>query len=200
MGVSLERPDRAEARSWWPTAPFDARSGSVRAARLTAGLVVVGLAAIVAISGGSVTGALAVGAMVPAAYVDVRERRLPDALVSCSAVVLAIATTAAWALGQPMPITSMALGAVTMGAPILALHLVSPASMGFGDVKAALVLGAAVGTADWRAALMALFVASAVGAASGVIRRRPTIAFGPHLVVGSAIALVLHPLVLRGAG
>ena len=39
-------------------------------------------------------------------------------------------------------------GAALVGAPLLATHLVSPAGMGFGDVKAGTVLGAAVGLVD----------------------------------------------------
>lgn len=201
----MERPDRAGVRSWWSTAHLDARFAARLDAPLsvgivTIGIIAVGLAAAVAVAGGSVTGALAVGAMVPAALVDARERRLPDALVGSSAVVLAVATVTSWAVGQPVPFTSMLLGALVLGAPILALHLASPASMGFGDVKAGLVLGAAVGTADWRACLVALFVASGVGGVSGIVRRQPTIAFGVFLVVGSAIALVVDPLVLGRAG
>jgi leader peptidase (prepilin peptidase)/N-methyltransferase len=55
-----------------------------------------------------------------------------------------------------------------MALPVLALHLLSPASMGFGDVKAAVVLGAAVGTVDARLAAVALCLAAAGGAAFGL--------------------------------
>ena len=79
-----------------------------------------------------------------------------------------------------------------MALPVLALHLVSPDSMGFGDVKAAVVLGAAVGTADPRLAAVALCLAAAGGAAVGLATRQRTIPFGPFLVVASLLVLLAH--------
>ena len=83
-------------------------------------------------------------------------------------------------------------GAAAMALPILALHLLSPASMGFGDVKAAALLGAAVGTVDWRLGAVALCLAALSGAAVGVLTRRRTIAFGPFLVLGAWLSLLAH--------
>ena len=76
-------------------------------------------------------------------------------------------------------------GRIAMAVPVLILHVVSPDSMGFGDVKAALVLGAAVGTIDWRLGAVALCLAALSGAVAGVLGRRRTIAFGPCLVFGA---------------
>jgi leader peptidase (prepilin peptidase)/N-methyltransferase len=64
--------------------------------------------------------------------------------------------------------------------------------MGFGDVKAAVVLGAAVGTADARLAAVALCLAAAGGAAVGLATRRRTIPFGPFLVGASLVVLLVH--------
>ena len=77
-----------------------------------------------------------------------------------------------------------------MAMPLLVLHLVAPRSMGFGDVKAALVLGAAVGTLAWQLGLVALCAAAGLGAGVGLARRSATIAFGPFLVAGAAVALI----------
>jgi leader peptidase (prepilin peptidase)/N-methyltransferase len=85
---------------------------------------------------------------------------------------------------------ALAAGAAAMALPVLALHLVSPASMGFGDVKAAAVLGAAVGTVDWRLGAVALCLAAFSGAGVGLLTRRRTIAFGPFLVFGAWFALL----------
>jgi leader peptidase (prepilin peptidase)/N-methyltransferase len=79
-----------------------------------------------------------------------------------------------------------------MALPVLALHLLSPASMGFGDVKAAVVLGAAVGTVDARLAAVALCLAAAGGAAFGLATRRRAIPFGPFLVVASLVVLLAN--------
>ncbi len=133
-------------------------------------------------------------AMVPAAAIDIRERRLPDRWVACAAGVLAATTWIAWVAGQPVEIGAFIIGAVAMVAPLLALHLVSPESMGFGDVKAGLVLGAALGSVDWQLAVVALVVAAGLGGAFGLIGRSRTIPFGPFLVLGSAVALAAAPL------
>ena len=133
---------------------------------------------------------LAVAAMSPAAIVDIRERRLPDRWVGFAACIVATATWAAWVFGQFVDVSGMLLGAAAMAGPILVLHLVSPASMGFGDVKAAVVLGAAIGSVDWELAVGALTLAAGLAATIGVVGRIRTIPFGPFLVLGSAMALV----------
>jgi leader peptidase (prepilin peptidase)/N-methyltransferase len=138
--------------------------------------------------------------MVPAAIVDHRERRLPDRLVALSGVVVVLALVGAAAIGHPVAIGGVLLGACTMTLPILALHLVDPSAMGFGDVKASVVLGAALGTGDWRATLIALCLASTLGTLEGIVRRRRTVAFGVHLVAGSAAALVVSPTLLGLGG
>jgi leader peptidase (prepilin peptidase) / N-methyltransferase len=161
-------------------------------------LPVVGFALIVtaalgaALAAGDVPPAavLTTGAMIPAAMVDLRERRLPDRWVGFAGAVFVATTSTAWVAAQPVAVRSSTAGVIVMTAPILALHLVSPGSMGFGDVKAALVLGAATGAVDWRLALVALTLASGLGAAVGIAGRRRTIAFGPWLVFATSIALL----------
>ena len=188
MGVSVRVPDRAVVRSL-RIRPSD---GSVGAQFALVGfplIVAASLAAALVIGDAPLPAALTAGAMVPAAVVDIREHRLPDRWVGFAGAVLAATTFAAWALAQPVDVSSSTVGVLVMTAPILALHLVSPGSMGFGDVKAAVVLGAAIGAADWRLALVALTLASGLGAAVGIAGRRRTIAFGPCLVLATSIAL-----------
>ena len=133
---------------------------------------------------------LAVAVLVPAALVDLRERRLPDRWVLGAATNL----TALWAIaalvGDPPDVASLIAGALIMAGPLLALHLVSPRAMGFGDVKASIVLGAALGWIDWRLGLVALSIAAAVAATVGIARRLDTIAFGPFLVAATALTLL----------
>jgi len=131
--------------------------------------------------------------LVPAAIVDARTRRLPDRWVASAATAL----LAAWVGGglvagsAPAPsIGTIGVGVAVVGGPILALHLVSPAAMGFGDVKTSAVLGATVAVVDWQLGLVVLAVASATAATTAVVRRHATVAFGPYLV-GSAWAVLL---------
>ncbi len=186
MGVSLDRVGTRSAgvRRWGDRS--DAPSTAVAGATLavTAALVV---AAVVA--DGSVPAAATVGALVPAAVVDVRERRLPDRLVAFGGLVLLAATIATGTVAA----SSSIAGVAALAAPILALHLVSPAAMGFGDVKLAVVLGAAIGTLDWQLALGVLCLAAAFGAALGLLRGSDTVAFGAHLVAASAVVVLAAP-------
>lgn len=176
---------------------------STRAARSAAVLVVVGLAiAVVGHGEVGLVSAIGVGALVPAGLVDLVDGRLPNRMVA-TAVVLMGSTIMASGFAQPSSLpsnwpTDLAVGAGLMSVPLLVLHLVAPSAMGFGDVKAAVVLGASAGLVDPQLALVALFVASGSTAIVGVARRRRHLPFGPGLIVGTAVALLITPLVLFG--
>ena len=153
-------------------------------------LIALAVAGIACAAGLAPAPALAVAVLSPAALVDIREQRLPDHWVLAAAIVLLTTTAAATLAGEAPAPTSVTAGAVAMAVPLLALHLASPDAMGFGDVKAALVLGAALGSVDWRLGLVALSIASALASVVGLGRRLDTIAFGPFLVVAAAVTLV----------
>jgi leader peptidase (prepilin peptidase)/N-methyltransferase len=196
LGVPLI-PDRAAVRSTTADRPTDALDTSSPLPRLLVGgatLSVVVL--IVAVAAGTIplAGALAVGMLVPAAVIDVRERRLPDAWVGAGfmAAIATLVVDAATGAPSGIDVLSVAVGAIVMALPVLALHLASPSAMGFGDVKAAVVLGAAVGTVDARLAPVALCLAAAGGAAVGLATHRRTIPFGPFLVGASLVVLLAH--------
>lgn len=194
LGVPLI-PDRAAARSTTTRWPTDARSARRR--RLVGGAALTVIALVVAAAVGTVpvAGAIGIAMLVPAAVIDIEDRRLPDAWVATGAVAVIVTLVVDSVVGQPNDtelLSGVALGALAMAVPVLALHLVSPASMAFGDVKAAAVLGAAVGTADARLAAVALCLAAAGGAAVGLATRRRTIPFGPFLVVASLLVLLAH--------
>jgi len=94
--------------------------------------------------------------------------------VSCKADVLAVGS-----------------GAAILAGPLLVAHLASPAAMGFGDVKLAVALGAALGLVDPTLGVVALCVASATTAVAGIALRRGALPFGPGLVVGTTAAFAL---------
>ena len=108
-----------------------------------------------------------------AAVVDVRERRLPNALVGAALVPVAVAALAPAVSGSTDMVTGALAGAAVLGGPLLLTHLVSPAGMGFGDVKAGAVLGAALGLIDVQVAVLALLLALA---GSGRLGRGPAAA------------------------
>ena len=124
--------------------------------------------------------------LVGAALVDAVERRLPNALVAGAALPVLIALA-----GSPELVRSAALGALVVAGPLLVTHLVTPSGMGFGDVKAGAVLGAAMGLIDVEVAVLALVLGLGAGAAWGLVRRARTIALGPALVAGGLLAALI---------
>lgn len=144
-----------------------------------------------------VASGLVVIALIPAMAVDIREGRIPNHWVGLAVVSFVSAVAISAVLGYPVSQRSIIVGAVAMALPILLLHLVSPAAMGFGDVKAALVLGAALGAVDWQLALVGLTLASGIAATVGILSRTRTIAFGPYLLLGTLIALTANPFLLE---
>jgi len=194
LGVPLI-PDRAAARSTTTRWPTDARSARRRLLLGGAALAVIALVVAATVGTIPVAGAVGIALLVPAAVIDIEERRLPDAWVGAGAVAVIVTLVVDSVVGRPNDtelLSGVAVGGLAMALPVLALHLVSPDSMGFGDVKAAVVLGAAVGTADPRLAAVALCLAAAGGAAVGLATRQRTIPFGPFLVVASLLVLLAH--------
>lgn len=140
--------------------------------------------------------AAVLAAFTVAAGIDAVTGRLPDAVLLVAAlptVSLVVAeTVGARAAGVPIvsglhgPVT----GLVALAGPVLALHLVAPGWMGFGDVKAAATIGAALGAvapicaplAGAITAVVALLTARAVG--------RHHVPLGPSFVVGAVVAVV----------
>lgn len=148
------------------------------------------------LAGVSAASALTVAAAVPAVVVDVHVRRLPDPLVAAAAVVGIVTSAIAALAGAPWPAGGVTLGALVMGGPILLLHVVSPRSMGFGDVKLGAVLGAALGALHWQLALSGLALAAGLSATVALLTRRDTIPFGPGLLAGALVAIAAHPLLI----
>lgn len=132
---------------------------------------------------------LAVGTV--AAVVDTVSRRIPDRLVLASLVPVVITLLIVVVAGDaPETLLTVPAGAALLALPVLVLHLIAPTAMGFGDVKLALALGAAIGLIEWRYAVTALCLASGLTVAVAIVRRRHTMPFAPGLIAGTALALV----------
>jgi leader peptidase (prepilin peptidase) / N-methyltransferase len=142
----------------------------------------------------SVVAVVLAAAMVPliaAARIDEREHRIPNRLVLVSAAPLVTLAALSLLTADRSTVTAMASGAVLMSGPLLMLHVVSPPSMGFGDVKAAAALGAAVGLVDPVLTLWALCLASAIAVARGLMTRRNSVPFGSALVAAALVSLTV---------
>lgn len=126
-----------------------------------------------------------------AATFDMLWRLLPDAFLVLALIPVVMAT-AAHPLGSSAALPDIGLGAATWSVPLLVAHLLAPGALGFGDVKAAAVVGATLGLtlSPWAVAV-ALVVAMGSAASIAVATHRPTIALGPYLAVGAMAVLLV---------
>ncbi|MEO6653455.1 MAG: A24 family peptidase [Ilumatobacteraceae bacterium] len=138
----------------------------------------------------AVSVALSVAAL--AAWVDLRSRRIPDELVGLAVLPSVGSAVAALVTGGGAArLLAVVFGIGILALPLLVIHLVSPTAMGFGDVKLAVALGAAIGLVDPVLGLIALCMASALTAAVGIATGRGALPFGPALVIGTVMAIAL---------
>ncbi|WP_210493450.1 A24 family peptidase [Patulibacter sp. SYSU D01012] len=157
---------------------------------LLVGLAAGAVLAVLAPSAALALGAVLVGAVVPATVVDLRERRIPNAVTLPAAVAALVAGLALDGDGTPARVAWAAAAAGFLLVPALA----RPDGMGLGDVKLAGVLGLCLGPAVAVAVLAALVAATAWGAGLALRRgvgaaRRTTLPFGPYLAAGGLVAL-----------
>lgn len=119
---------------------------------------------------------------------DVRERRLPNWLTLPGAVLIPAVAAVAGRGG-----TALA-GALALSGVYLVMHLVAPRSLGGGDVKLAIGLGAmtgAFGIDVWLLAALAAPLLTAGLALWAAMRGIRTVPHGPSMCAASAVAVAL---------
>lgn len=139
---------------------------------------------------------------VPLAIADRRHLRLPDRLLIAAALPATAALAGAAACGgEGTRLARAALAACAVAGGYLALSLAPGAALGLGDVKLAGLLGFPLGWLGWQAALAGAvlphLLAGPVAAAmlaTGRAGRHTRIPFGPALLCGALLALVLWRL------
>jgi len=137
------------------------------------------LAATVATGAGIIAAALFGWWCVCASTVDLLARRLPNTLTLGGAAAALVAATAT---GHGR---SALAGALLLTVPLLVAHLVAPWSLGAGDVKLALGLGAVTGTTGPGAVLLAALLPSVLTVLAALVvrlreRHRRTQGSGPR--------------------
>nr|WP_272952076.1 A24 family peptidase [Kribbella jejuensis] len=137
------------------------------------------------------------GAGLALALIDLDVRRLPNAIVAPSYPILLglLAGASAlehdwWALGRAL------IGGAVLFAFYLALVLVYPAGMGWGDVKLAGLVGGVLAFLSWQAFFVGAFAAFVLGAIVGVAvlafrqgGRKTALPFGPFMIGGVLLAV-----------
>ena len=141
------------------------------------------------LSGHAFVAAFFVAALVTLSAIDFERRILPDRIVLPATVVVLLAQIALEP-GKAPEWVGAALGASFF---LFAAVVAYPAGMGMGDVKLALLLGAALGRYVGVALMLGMFAALLVSlvffARHGLAARKMAIPFGPFLALGSVIAL-----------
>jgi leader peptidase (prepilin peptidase)/N-methyltransferase len=134
---------------------------------------------------------LSISFLAIATWTDLRTRRIPNALSLAAGLTLAPAILI---IDGPVSL-AYAVGWGTLSAlPLLVVHLRSPSGMGGGDVKAALVAGAAVGAASPLFLGISSLVAAGFGTGLAVMQRRRSIRsqalpFAPFMLAGMIATL-----------
>jgi leader peptidase (prepilin peptidase) / N-methyltransferase len=148
------------------------------------------------LSGQMVVAAFFCAVLVAVTATDLTHRIIPNRIVVPAAAVILVAQTAL----EPSP--QWTLGALGASAFLFAAVVVYPAGMGMGDVKLALVMGAALGktvpVALMIGMLTALIPAVILLARHGQAARKMGIPFGPFLALGSVVALFFGEQILDG--
>jgi prepilin signal peptidase PulO-like enzyme (type II secretory pathway) len=163
-----------------------------RAAAAAIGVASIGLCFLrLGFAGHAFIGALFAAVLVYLAAFDLEHRLIPNRVVlPAAAVVLALQI----AIYPDRSIEWLAAAAGAAGFFLLTC-LVCPAGLGMGDVKLALLLGAALGTNVVGALLVGTLTAAVFGGVllllNGSEARKRTIAFGPFLALGAIVALLL---------
>ncbi len=136
------------------------------------------------------------------ALIDFRVRRLPDMLtLPLAGTALVLLGVAALVPGHAGHWPTALWGALALSGWCLVSFLISPDIMGFGDVKAAVGLGAALGWYGWDVLLLGTFAWFFLGGVYAgwlvVVRRvgrRASMPYGPFLIAGAFVGVLLGAL------
>ncbi|MDP3893004.1 A24 family peptidase, partial [Nocardioides sp.] len=131
------------------------------------------------------------------AVVDWRTRYLPTRLIAPSYAVVVVLVLAGWAVtGDAGDVVRAGWGWLVAGGLYVALWLVHPRGLGYGDVRLSGVLGLALGYAGWGPLLVGVYAGFLLGGVVGgllsllrVVERKG-VPFGPFMLVGALLGVL----------
>lgn len=136
------------------------------------------------------------------AVIDWRTRLLPTRLIAPSYAVTLVAVLVAFLLdGRDLgDLERTAFGWLVYGGMFFLLWFVYPRGLGYGDVRLAGVLGLALGWVGWAELLLGIWAGLLLGGILGgllsLVTRRRDYPFGPFMLLGALLGVVLGQPVL----
>ena len=137
------------------------------------------------------------------ALVDWRTRLLPTRIIAPTYVVVVTLVVLAWVLsGDTDDLVRAGWGWLVYGGSFFVLWFLHPRGLGYGDVRLSGVLGIALGYLGWGELLVGLYAGFLLGGVGGgllswlrIVERR-AFPFGPFMLVGALLGIVVGPPVL----
>ncbi len=130
--------------------------------------------------------------------IDARTHRLPNRIVlPVGAVLLALVGIEALAAGEPESLVRAVAGGLILGGFYAVLNLAG-GGVGGGDVKLAAVIGLVLAWHGWQVLIVGAAAAFVLGAVYALVlmamrraNRSTRIAFGPWMIVGAVLGIVV---------
>jgi leader peptidase (prepilin peptidase)/N-methyltransferase len=137
-------------------------------------------------------------ALVTLAAIDLEHYILPNRIVYPLALTMIVMLAIASIGDDDLDAMTRGLVAGAIAFTVFfVLHMISPRSMGFGDVKLSFVLGLSLGWIGGGEVLVGLFLGFVYGAVVGIVlivsrlrRRNEALPFGPFLAAGALTAIL----------
>jgi leader peptidase (prepilin peptidase) / N-methyltransferase len=148
--------------------------------------------AVFGLSGRAFLAAFFVVVVVVLGVIDFEQRIIPNRIVLPATAIVLIARIAL----RPGRALEWVLAALAAGGVFLVAHFIYSEGLGAGDVKFALLLGAALGRYVATALFLGLLGTALVGlviiAREGKAGRKKAMPFGPFLALGAIVAVFFH--------
>jgi leader peptidase (prepilin peptidase) / N-methyltransferase len=135
-------------------------------------------------------------------FIDIDHHRIPDRItLRAFPIAFVLIAVTAVVTGAPRGVIGALIGSLAFGGILFVFHLISPAGMGFGDVKLAFTLGLYVGWVNPFLVLHALMLGAVLGvvvAIPAVVKRgrKAAFPFGPTLCAGTLAAVIFSSALL----
>ena len=142
--------------------------------------------------------------LVAVSVIDLEHQIIPNRIVYPTIMLcLPLLALAALAEGDLDPLVRALVGAAAAWVLLFVVHLISPAGMGFGDVRLAFVLGLFLGWLSLGHVVSGVFLGFVLGAVVGLglvlfsgRSRKDSVPFGPFLAGGAVLAVFFgRPLI-----